>query len=133
MFYNNDCGRYQPDTADSDYLATQIKEFGKMNETASASETGGDPKTFYRDKDHSSAIVVTGFCRRCNEQFDQSDLRRYTDGYNYCYAHFPIDDPYRSPCMTCSACYMGYDAECPALAKPPRRRVWDAAPFPNGR
>lgn len=65
LFYNNDCGRYQPDEEDAVYLAKQNPEFDLDKITATSEETGGEPKKFYRPYDHASGLVRE--CRECKK------------------------------------------------------------------
>lgn len=79
LFYNNDCGRYQPDEHDSDYLARVNPEFDKTKETTTLEESGGDPKLFYRDHDHSSSLIDCEYCTFCDNCFSIDSVRRITE------------------------------------------------------
>ena len=102
LFYNNDCGRYQPDEEDAVYLAKQNPEFVLDKITATNEETGGDPKEFYRSHDNSSSIEYK--CSRCEQWFLSENIRMKAGKY-YCRTHFP-----EGACGDCRACVHGeYD------------------------
>jgi len=112
LYYKNDCGRYQPDSADGDYLANINPAFDKSKETATAVETGvggesGHPKKFYRPHDQQSGLEWK--CEGCNYFFPIGDLRRpkrvirdrqTPDGDPaFCRNCFPTE-----PCWECDGC-----------------------------
>ena len=102
LFYNNDCGRYQPDEEDAVYLAKQNPEFDLDKITATSEETGGEPKTFYRSHDNSSSLSYK--CSMCREWFPSENIRMKGGEY-YCKTHFP-----GGACLNCPACDHGrYD------------------------
>jgi len=73
LFYKNDCGRYQPDSADGDYLAKINSAFDKSKETATGDETEGAAKLFYRPHDQISGL--DGVCSICSGRRNFNDLR----------------------------------------------------------
>jgi hypothetical protein len=138
LFYNNDCGRYQPDSADGDYLAEKNSAFDKSKETATVDETDGNPKLFYRSHDHASKLVRTRLWRcagRCGRDFEKIlALRRAPDGSNCCYDCFPTDHISRGSeagaCEQCDGCDVAPEY-CMNEGKSRRDQAWDAAPLPS--
>jgi len=61
LFYNNECGRYEPDREDAVFLANMNPDFKMDKTTATSVETGGESKKFYRPYDHVSDLE-----RRCS-------------------------------------------------------------------
>lgn len=72
LFYNNDCGRYQPDEEDAVYLAKQNPGFDLDKITATSVETDDNPKKFYRPYDHASGLE--GICGDCKKWVIRSNL-----------------------------------------------------------
>jgi hypothetical protein len=96
LFYNGDCGRYQPDEKDAVYLAKQNPEFVLDKITATNEETGGAPKEFYRLHDHNETQAYK--CSRCKQWFSSENIRMKAENY-YCRKHFP-----KGACGACVAC-----------------------------
>jgi hypothetical protein len=106
LYYKNDCGRYQPDSADGDYLAKINPQFRKDIQTATGAETGvapstGHPKKFYRPHDQMSGLETP--CGGCGVHFLLNELRRPKRVIQrdpaYCRDCFPT-----SPCWECDEC-----------------------------
>jgi len=136
LFYNNDCGRYQPDSADADYLAEINSAFDKNKETATVDETDGAPKLFYRSHDHASNLVRTHLWRcagSCGRDYETiTSLRLALNGKNYCYNCFPIPpsipEPKTGGCENCEGCDIAPEY-CMNEGISRRDQAWKAAPF----
>ena len=114
LYYNNDCGRYQPDEGDSDYLAEINPDFKKNIVTVTPKESlaragfqvdedMGRGKKFYRKHEHKSGLLF--YCQSGPIQsraaggpdrvgiscgpHEIDNLRKGGDGRFYCETHYP--------------------------------------------
>lgn len=141
LFYNNDCGRYEPDEEDTDYLAKINPEFQIDKITATTDETEGEAKIFYRTFDHKSGKVTLLFCQECQDWVNIEDMRYEPSiNQNLCFEHYPIAENKDShsglgadgSCGTCQACRGGWTEHCmnsgidPDLVQ--RELTWKSAP-----
>ena len=123
LFYNNDCGRYQPDDNDANYLAIINPEFKKDIVTATKVETGVEDKVFYRSHDHNKDKY--GYCFKCRKNFSVKNLRRRKDEVGsegaklYCNGCWPTH-----PCGKCDVCMFGASEYCMV-------NNWDEQPVPT--
>tara|TARA_B100000745_G_scaffold297734_1_gene245110 strand:+ start:1311 stop:2687 length:1377 start_codon:yes stop_codon:yes gene_type:complete len=139
LFYNNDCGRYQPDEKDTAHLANINVDFKKDLETATGEETGsaegpGNPKLFYRPHDHKSSVERRWECKTCHELFKIQGIRKARDEWNYCYQHFPIQSiaiTGGAGCGSCEACRFGVSEHCLNEGKSAKALAWEEGGFPK--
>ena len=136
LFYNNDCGRYEPDKNDTDYLAKVNPEFQIDKITATPGETGSEAKIFYRTFDHKSGKVTSYYCQQCGLWIEDKRMRYEPIlNQNLCFRHYPIDGRYShsgfdsgGACGTCQACREGYTEHCMSTGKSPKELTWESAP-----
>jgi len=135
LFYNNDCGRYEPDENDTGYLAKVNPDFQIDKITATTAETEDEPKLFYRTFDHKSGKITSSYCEACGFYKENKHMRYEPNlNKNFCFEHYPIDERYSHGgfgavgCGSCQACLLGFSEHCLNQTKNPYELTWESAP-----